>query len=89
MFVCLVILFVFPLCNVIVTCEIAKRSGAEEKFRGPLEAAPDAMVGANQGGEVLEEIKESPPLKSIHVVTLTTPASDAVILRSYRFYANR
>ena len=40
------------------------------------------------GREVLEEIKQSPALKRIPVVILTTSASDADILRSYRLHAN-
>jgi chemotaxis family two-component system response regulator Rcp1 len=40
------------------------------------------------GREVLEEIKESSTLKSIPVVILTTSASEADILRSYRLHAN-
>jgi CheY-like chemotaxis protein len=87
-FICLVILVDLPLYSVIVTREIAKRRRAGEKFQGLLEAAPDAMVVVGQGGEVLAEIKESPPLKSIPVVILTISASDADITRSYRLYAN-
>jgi CheY-like chemotaxis protein len=40
------------------------------------------------GREVLGEIKESPTLKSIPVVVLTTSASEADILRSYNLHAN-
>jgi len=87
-FVCLVILVVLPLYRIIITREIAQRRRAEEKFRRRLEAALDAMVVVNQGGEVLEEIKESPPLKSIPIAILTTSASDADIPRTYRLHAN-
>jgi chemotaxis family two-component system response regulator Rcp1 len=48
----------------------------------------DLNLPKKDGREVLEEIKESPVLKSIPVVILTTSASDADILRSYRLHAN-
>jgi chemotaxis family two-component system response regulator Rcp1 len=48
----------------------------------------DLNLPKKDGREVLEEIKKSPTLKSIPVVILTTSASDADILRSYRLHAN-
>jgi chemotaxis family two-component system response regulator Rcp1 len=48
----------------------------------------DLNLPKKDGREVLQEIKESPTLKSIPVVILTTSASDADILRSYRLHAN-
>jgi chemotaxis family two-component system response regulator Rcp1 len=48
----------------------------------------DLNLPRKDGREVLEEVKESPTLKSIPVVILTTSASDADILRSYRLHAN-
>jgi chemotaxis family two-component system response regulator Rcp1 len=48
----------------------------------------DLNLPKKDGREVLEEIKESPTLKSIPVVVLTTSASDADILRSYKLHAN-
>src|ERR1700691_455981 len=48
----------------------------------------DLNLPRKDGREVLEEIKQSPGLKSIPVVILTTSASDADILRSYRLHAN-
>jgi two-component system, chemotaxis family, response regulator Rcp1 len=48
----------------------------------------DLNLPKKDGREVLEEIKESPVLKSIPVVILTTSASDTDILRSYRLHAN-
>src|SRR6202140_2076473 len=48
----------------------------------------DLNLPKKDGREVLEEIKESATLKSIPVVILTTSASDADILRSYRLHAN-
>src|SRR6202045_2737290 len=48
----------------------------------------DLNLPKKDGREVLEEIKESSALKSIPVVILTTSASDADILRSYKLHAN-
>src|ERR1700720_1038650 len=48
----------------------------------------DLNLPKKDGREVLEEIKESSVLKSIPVVILTTSASEADILRSYRLHAN-
>jgi two-component system response regulator len=48
----------------------------------------DLNLPKKDGREVLEEIKQSPTLKSIPVVVLTTSASDADILRSYKLHAN-
>ena len=48
----------------------------------------DLNLPKKDGREVLEEIKQSPTLKSIPVVVLTTSASDADILGSYKLHAN-
>jgi two-component system, chemotaxis family, response regulator Rcp1 len=48
----------------------------------------DLNLPKKDGREVLEEIKESPSLKSIPVVILTTSESEQDILRSYRLHAN-
>ena len=48
----------------------------------------DLNLPKKDGREVLEEIKQSPALKSIPVVILTTSASEEDILRSYRLHAN-
>ena len=48
----------------------------------------DLNLPKKDGREVLEEIKESPDLKSIPVVVLTTSASEVDILRSYLLHAN-
>ena len=48
----------------------------------------DLNLPKKDGREVLEEIKESTTLKSIPVVILTTSASEADILKSYRLHAN-
>jgi CheY-like chemotaxis protein len=48
----------------------------------------DLNLPKKDGRQVLEEIKQSTILKSIPVVVLTTSASEADILRSYRLHAN-
>jgi CheY-like chemotaxis protein len=48
----------------------------------------DLNLPKKDGREVLAEIKENDALKSIPVVILTTSASDADILRSYKLHAN-
>ena len=48
----------------------------------------DLNLPKKDGREVLEEIKASPALQTIPVVILTTSASEADILRSYRLHAN-
>jgi two-component system, chemotaxis family, response regulator Rcp1 len=48
----------------------------------------DLNLPKKDGREVLAEVKENPTLKSIPVVVLTTSASEADILRSYRLHAN-
>ncbi|HXO33732.1 MAG TPA: response regulator [Candidatus Acidoferrales bacterium] len=48
----------------------------------------DLNLPKKDGREVLGEIKDSPTLKSIPVVILTTSASEADILRGYLLHAN-
>jgi DNA-binding response OmpR family regulator len=48
----------------------------------------DLNLPKKDGREVLGEIKESPTLKSIPVVILTTSSSEADIMRSYLLHAN-
>src|SRR6202162_3223103 len=48
----------------------------------------DLNLPKKDGREVLEEIKESPALKSIPGVILTTSASETDILGSYQHHAN-
>jgi CheY-like chemotaxis protein len=48
----------------------------------------DLNLPKKDGRQVLAEIKESPTLKSIPVVILTTSASEADILRSYLLHAS-
>jgi two-component system, chemotaxis family, response regulator Rcp1 len=65
--------------------------GREGKYAGvprPELILLDLNLPKKDGREVLEEIKESPVLKSIPVVILTTSASEEDILRSYRLHAN-
>ena len=65
------------------------------KHDGEYVAAPrpdlillDLNLPKKDGREVLAEIKESPTLKTIPVVILTTSASEEDILRSYMLHAN-
>jgi two-component system, chemotaxis family, response regulator Rcp1 len=48
----------------------------------------DLNLPKKDGREVLKEVKESPALKSIPVVVLTTSDSEADVLRSYELHAN-
>jgi chemotaxis family two-component system response regulator Rcp1 len=48
----------------------------------------DLNLPRKDGREVLKEIKESPNLKSIPVVILTTSSSEADVLQSYNLHAN-
>jgi CheY-like chemotaxis protein len=48
----------------------------------------DLNLPRKDGREVLKEIKESPSLRIIPVVILTTSSSDADVLQSYQLHAN-
>jgi chemotaxis family two-component system response regulator Rcp1 len=48
----------------------------------------DLNLPRKDGRQVLKEIKESPTLKSIPVVILTTSSSEADVLQSYQLHAN-
>jgi chemotaxis family two-component system response regulator Rcp1 len=48
----------------------------------------DLNLPRKDGRQVLKEIKESPTLRSIPVVILTTSSSEADILQSYDLHAN-
>jgi chemotaxis family two-component system response regulator Rcp1 len=48
----------------------------------------DLNLPRKDGREVLKEIKESPGLRTIPVVILTTSSSDADVLQSYHLHAN-
>ena len=65
-----------------------KREGEHADAPRPDLILLDLNLPKKDGREVLEEIKESPTLKSIPVVILTTSASDADILKSYLLHAN-
>jgi chemotaxis family two-component system response regulator Rcp1 len=65
-----------------------RREGEHANVPRPDLILLDLNLPKKDGREVLEEIKESPALKSIPVVILTTSASEADILRSYRLHAN-
>jgi two-component system, chemotaxis family, response regulator Rcp1 len=65
-----------------------KREGEYANVPRPDLILLDLNLPKKDGREVLEEIKESSTLKSIPVVILTTSASEADILRSYRLHAN-
>jgi two-component system, chemotaxis family, response regulator Rcp1 len=65
-----------------------KREGKYANVARPDLILLDLNLPKKDGREVLGDIKESPELKSIPVVILTTSASEADILRSYRLHAN-
>jgi len=65
-----------------------KREGAHANAPRPDLILLDLNLPKKDGREVLAEIKESPALKSIPVVVLTTSSSEADILRSYQLHAN-
>jgi two-component system, chemotaxis family, response regulator Rcp1 len=65
-----------------------KREGEHANAPRPDLILLDLNLPKKDGREVLEEIKDSPTLKSIPVVVLTTSASEVDILRSYRLHAN-
>ena len=68
--------------------DFLNREGKHSNVPRPDLILLDLNLPKKDGREVLEEIKKSPTLKSIPVVILTTSASDADILRSYRLHAN-
>jgi two-component system, chemotaxis family, response regulator Rcp1 len=65
-----------------------KREGGYVNVPRPDLILLDLNLPKKDGREVLAEIKESPTLKSIPVVILTTSSSETDILRSYRLHAN-
>lgn len=86
----------FKDAKVLINLHVASDGAEAMAFlqrRAPYANAPrpdlillDLNLPKKDGREVLEEVKESPKLKTIPVVILTTSASD--ILRSYRLHAN-
>jgi two-component system, chemotaxis family, response regulator Rcp1 len=67
---------------------LLKREGEFANSPRPDLILLDLNLPKKDGREVLQEIKESPTLKSIPVVILTTSASNTDILRSYMLHAN-
>src|ERR1700689_3734498 len=65
-----------------------KREGGHANVPRPDLILLDLNLPKKDGREVLAEIKQSPTLKSIPVVVLTTSPSEADILRSYLLHAN-
>jgi len=65
-----------------------KREGKHAKAPRPDLILLDLNLPKKDGREVLEEIKQSPALKSIPIVILTTSKSEEDILRSYSLHAN-
>src|SRR6202046_4752931 len=68
--------------------DFLKREGKHANAPRPDLILLDLNLPKKDGREVLEEIKKSPTLKIIPVVILTTSASEADILKSYRLHAN-
>src|ERR1700722_6076690 len=67
---------------------LLKREGKYVNAPRPHLILLDLNLPKKDGRQVLEEIKESPTLRSIPVVILTTSASTADIRRSYDLHAN-
>src|SRR6202165_1074307 len=65
-----------------------RREGEHANVPRPDLILLDLNLPKKDGREVLEEIKESPTLKSIPVVILTTSASETDIQGSYLHHAN-
>ena len=65
-----------------------KRTGTHVGAPRPDLILLDLNLPLKDGREVLKEIKESPALRSIPVVILTTSSSEADVLRSYDLHAN-
>ena len=65
-----------------------ERTGPHVDARRPDLILLDLNLPRKDGREVLKEIKESPALRSIPVVILTTSSSEADVLRSYELHAN-
>ena len=64
------------------------REGAHANVPRPDLILLDLNLPKKDGREVLAEIKQSPALKTIPVVILTTSASEEDIQRTYRLHAN-
>jgi chemotaxis family two-component system response regulator Rcp1 len=68
--------------------EFLEREGIHADAPRPDLVLLDLNLPRKDGREVLKEIKESPTLKSIPVVILTTSASETDVLHSYQLHAN-
>ena len=65
-----------------------ERTGSHANAPRPDLILLDLNLPKKDGREVLKEIKESPSLRIIPVVILTTSSSDADVLQSYHLHAN-
>jgi chemotaxis family two-component system response regulator Rcp1 len=65
-----------------------KREGRHAEAHRPDLILLDLNLPKKDGREVLKEIKESPTLRIIPVVILTTSGSEEDILRTYQLHAN-
>jgi CheY-like chemotaxis protein len=65
-----------------------KREGQHAEASRPDLILLDLNLPKKDGREVLKEIKESPTLRIIPVVILTTSGSEEDILRTYQLHAN-
>jgi CheY-like chemotaxis protein len=65
-----------------------KREGKHANSARPDLILLDLNLPKKDGREVLEEIKQSPALKTIPIVILTTSKSEEDVLRSYSLHAN-
>ena len=65
-----------------------ERTGSHVNAPRPDLILLDLNLPKKDGREVLKEIKESPSLRIIPVVILTTSSSDADVLQSYHLHAN-
>src|SRR6202790_2154745 len=72
----------------IVAMAFLNREGEYADVPRPDLILPDLNLPRKDGRQVLEEIKESPSLKSIPVVILTTSASAEDEMQSYQLHAN-
>jgi chemotaxis family two-component system response regulator Rcp1 len=68
--------------------QFLKREGRHADAPRPDLILLDLNLPKKDGREVLKEIKESPALRIIPVVILTTSASEEDILRTYQLHAN-
>jgi two-component system, chemotaxis family, response regulator Rcp1 len=65
-----------------------ERTGKHAEAPRPDLVLLDLNLPRKDGRQVLKEIKESPSLRTIPVVILTTSSSDADVFQSYHLHAN-